>query len=948
VTNYAVGSLIRARGREWVVLPESEDDLLVLRPLGGSDEDVAGVLPALELVESATFDDPDPRDLGDAASAGLLRSALRIGFRSSGGPFRSFAGLTVTPRSYQLVPLLMALKQETVRLLIADDVGIGKTVESLLIAAELIAQGEVRRMTVLCSPHLAEQWARAMREQFGLDAVAVLPSTVNRLERNLPFGESLFERYPITVVSTDFIKRARRRDDFIRACPEFVIVDEAHTCVDAGGPGSVRGRHQRYELLSRLSQDENRHLVLVTATPHSGKEDAFRRLLALMEPALGDLPADLTGEARRRDRERLARHLIQRRRADIRRYLDEDTPFPDRHSTEESYTLSEDYHKLFNRVLDYARETVNEGDELHQRVRWWSVLALLRSLASSPAAAAATLSNRARNSDAATLDEADDLGRASVLDMADDEAIEGIDTTPGALTAVDDTDAGVATSTRRRLLAMASEADALAGPADLKLTRAIAMVKKLVADGYNPILFCRFIPTADYVAAHLRQALPKTIAVASVTGELPPEEREKRIVDLAAEADKRVLVATDCLSEGVNLQEHFTAVVHYDLAWNPTRHEQREGRVDRFGQPKDTVRAVTYYGRDNRIDGIVLDVLLRKHNAIRTATGVSVPVPGDSNKVVEAVMEGVLLRRGEPIEQLTLDGVGEARRDELFEEWESAAEQEKRSRTLYAQEGIKPQEVAAELAQVRAALGDAEEAGLFIRDALTGLHAPLGAIPGGFQVHTAGLPPALRDGLPMADPLIFHETLPVPRGHALLARTDPAVEAIARYILDTALDPLVGDGPRPARRCGVIRPSAVAERTTLLLVRFRFHINLPTPAGIRKIVAEEARVVGLRGPRDDRQFIDETDVSRLLAAAPEANVPEDQASLQVSRVLVTLGELRAVLDDTADMLAGQLLESHRAVRQAADSRIRGLAVTAQKPVDILGLYVYLPIVGAGT
>lgn len=947
MTHYAVGSLVRARGREWVVLPDSENDLLVLRPLGGGDDDVAGVLPALEVVESATFDVPDPRDLGDAASAGLLRSALRIGFRSSGGPFRSFAGLAVTPRPYQLVPLLMALKQETVRLLIADDVGIGKSVESLLIAAELIAQGEVRRLAVLCSPHLAEQWVRAMREQFGLEAVAVLPSTVNRLERNLPHGESLFERYPISVVSTDFIKQARRRDDFIRACPEFVIVDEAHTCVDAGGSGSVRSRHQRYELLRRLSQDATRHFVLVTATPHSGKEEAFRNLLALLDPSLGDLPEDLAGEARRRDRERLAKHLVQRRRADIRGYLEEDTPFPDRHYTEESYSLSEDYQKLFNRVLDYARESVHDGDELRQRVRWWSVLALLRSLASSPAAAAATLRNRARNSDATTLTEADDLGRASVLDMADDEAIEGIDTTPGALSSEDVAEVGSSTGTRRRLLEMASQADALAGSGDAKLTKAITIVKKLIADGYNPIVFCRFIPTADYVAAHLRQALPKTVALASVTGECPPAEREKRIADLAGEADRRVLVATDCLSEGVNLQEHFTAVVHYDLAWNPTRHEQREGRVDRFGQPKDTVRAVTYYGRDNRIDGIVLDVLLRKHNAIRSATGVSVPVPGDSNKVVEAVMEGVLLRRGDPIEQLTLDGVGEARRDELFEEWESAAEQEKRSRTLYAQEGIKPQEVAAELAQVRAALGDTAEAERFVRDALTGLHAPLGAVDAGFRANTEGLPPTLLEALPAANPLIFHEKLPVLRGHALLARTDPAVEAIARYILDTALDPLVGDGFRPARRCGVIRTSAVAERTTLFLLRFRFHMNVPTPSGIRTNVAEEARVIGLRGPRDDRHLVADEEVARLLAARPEANVPEDQAGLQMSRVLETIGELRTILDDTADVLAGQLLDSHRAVRQSADSRVRGLAVSAQKPVDVLGVYLYLPVVGAG-
>ena len=90
---------------------------------------------------------------------------------------------------------------------------------------------------------------------------------------------------------------------------------------------------------------------------------------------------------------------------------------------------------------------------------------------------------------------------------------------------------------------------------------------------------------------------------------------------------RHVLVATDCLSEGVNLQDPFQAVVHYDLAWNPTRHEQREGRVDRFGQRAPVVRAVTVYGTDNRIDGIVLDVLIRRHQAISKATGVSVPVP---------------------------------------------------------------------------------------------------------------------------------------------------------------------------------------------------------------------------------------------------------------------------------------------------------------------------------
>lgn len=144
MTAFTPGTLVRARDREWVVLPESAADFLVLRPLGGSDDDVAGVFPSLEPVHAASFPPPTVADLGDHASARLLRDALRIGFRSSAGPFRSLARIAVQPRSYQLVPLMMAVRQETVRLLICDDVGIGKTVEAGLVAAELLATGQAR------------------------------------------------------------------------------------------------------------------------------------------------------------------------------------------------------------------------------------------------------------------------------------------------------------------------------------------------------------------------------------------------------------------------------------------------------------------------------------------------------------------------------------------------------------------------------------------------------------------------------------------------------------------------------------------------------------------------------------------------------------------------------------------------------------------------------------
>jgi hypothetical protein len=478
---YAVGSLVKARGREWVVLPESEEDLLVLRPLGGTEDEVAGVYLPLETVEPATFDLPDPTKRGGYLSSRLLRDAVRLGFRSSAGPFRSFARIAVEPRPYQLVPLIMALRLDPVRVLIADDVGIGKTIEAALIARELLDRGEAERLAVLCPPQLAGQWQSELRDKFHIEAEQVLPSTAKRLERPLRTGESIFDRYPYVIVSTDFVKSDRRRDDFLRACPELVIVDEAHTCAESSAGEGRSARHQRHHLVSGLSRDEGRHMILVTATPHSGKEDAFRSLLGFLDPSFLDLPDDLSGTANERHCRRLAQHLVQRRRADIRHWIGAETPFPNREEAEEHYTLSPEYRKLFERILRYAREKVQDDTAggVRQRVRWWSALALLRSLASSPAAAAATLRNRSAPSESETIAEADELGRRTVLDLMEDEFQEGVDVAPGGLTAEDEEQQ----RERRRLQDMAREAETLYGKPDAKLQKATKLVTELVEDG---------------------------------------------------------------------------------------------------------------------------------------------------------------------------------------------------------------------------------------------------------------------------------------------------------------------------------------------------------------------------------------------------------------------------------------------------------------------------------
>lgn len=932
---FAPGNLVSARGREWVVLPDSTDDFLVLRPLGGVDDDIAGVLVS-EGVSAATFPAPLPDDLGDHLSASLLRSALRIGFRSTAGPFRSLASIAVEPRAYQLVPLMMALRQEVVRLLIADDVGIGKTIEAGLIAVELLKVGDARGLTVLCSPALAEQWQAELRGKFGLEAELVLPSTVRRLERGRIGAESIFERYPITVVSTDFIKSPRRRYEFLRTCPDLVIVDEVHTCV-ADTTGASSARTQRYELIRDLAGDRSRHLILASATPHSGKEGAFRNLLGLLDPALATV--DLED---RRGREQLAKHMVQRRRADIRRYLDEDTPFPkDRLTAEVPYTLSREYHALFTKVLDYARETVRTSDGgLARRVNWWSALALLRALASSPRAAAQTLRTRAASAAAGTPEEADAIGRAIVLDQSDDEALEAADTTPGA-------DSGDSDPTTRRLRGFLAEALKLEGKPDKKIAALVKTVKELQADGCDPIVFCRFIETAEYVAEQLASALGKNVTVRAVTGTLPPDERVARIEELSAVPGRHVLVATDCLSEGVNLQESFQAVVHYDLAWNPTRHEQREGRVDRFGQRADVVRAVTMYGRDNQIDGIVLEVLLRKHEAIRKATGVSVPVPDNTEAVVEALMEGLLLR-GQDAEQLSLDLGVQEKQSHLYTQWDSAAERERVALTKYAQHGIKPEEVGAELRAAREALGTNAEVAEFVEQALRSLRSTVTAAGSGFSATLGPLPLGLRDALPPRrnDPLHFVADLPVPRGDAVLTRTDATVEVVAQYVLESALDPQLPAEQRPARRCAVVRTDAVSTRTTLVVARYRFHLELPSRSGAKQLVAEDVATLAFEGAPAQASWLPPESVPPLLHARPAGNVPGPQATQFLSRSLDGLPDIVGHLEQHGRDLAGRLLDAHRRVRQASAEIVRGLRVTVEPGADVLGVFVFVPPAGA--
>ncbi|QDS15202.1 helicase-related protein [Xanthomonas arboricola] len=920
--DFLPGNLVRARGREWVVQSDSRRDWLRMRPLGGADDESIALVPALELhpVEPATFDWPDPARAGNHAAALLLRDALRLTLRAGAGPFRSFGNIAVEPRGYQLVPLLMALRLSTVRLLIADDVGIGKTIEAGLIARELMDRGEIARLAILCPPHLVEQWQSELETRFNLQAVALTSASASRIERDLPHGVRLFDHHPVVVVSLDYIKSERHREQFLATAPECIIVDEAHTCASSGA-----GKQLRFELLQRLARDAQRHLILLTATPHSGDETAFYNLLSLLDPRFAALQGRMTASDPLR--QELARHFVQRRRKDIVEWQAETHDgrgFPRRMKTELTYQLSGEWGAFFDAVQDYCRELAETVEQQEQqggaRLIWYATLALLRCVASSPAAAVKALTTRLEG----TLPD-DALLSDERLHDGEPDDLSGSDLEPPAQ--VQDA--------APRLQALIADAQRLSGKAgDPKLAVLIRHIDLLVKQGYHPVVFCRYIATAHYVAEHLKAAFPKA-TVDAVTGELTPEERRERVDDLE-DAEQRILVATDCLSEGINLQHLFTAVVHYDLAWNPTRHEQREGRVDRFGQQADEVRCTMLYGQDNPVDGFVLNVILKKGEAIQKELGVLVPMPEDTARVNQALIKAALMKRSDirtSSPQVAFDfGEPEQLLAPLQAQWRDALEKAKANRTVFAQRRIRPDDVLPEWHKQQQALGTQADVQRFLQSACVRLGAPLEI----GRKQTARflpqhLPEALRqrladEGIDKPQLIDFSE----------LHRSHPLVGLLAQHLLEDALS-----GERPlAARCAATLTNDVEVVTTLYLLRLRHQLGYVRRREPFQMMAEETVALAVQG-RNAPQWLADDGVSCLLECTPSGNLPPEAAQREIRTALDFLAAHPQQLQAVAQQRADALLADHQRVREATRD-VGQYSVGPCLPVDVMGVYVLLP------
>lgn len=943
-SEFLPGNLVRARGREWVVQPGSSSKVLKLRPLGGSDDDISLILPALEKepVKSAQFPMPDCETPGTHDAAIMMRDALLLKMRSGAGPFRSFGNIAVEPRAYQLVPMLMALKHPTVRILIADDVGIGKTIEAGLIVRELLDRGEITRAAVLCPPHLVEQWKSELKLRFNINAQDLTPSNVARIEKTLPPGVSLFEQYPFVIVSLDYIKSERHRDHFLNIAPECIVVDEAHTCTETG----TKGKQLRYDLLKRLVGGENsdRHLIMLTATPHSGKDVSFYSLLALLDPKFAELQF-AQGAKRDELRKLLAEHFVQRRRIDIDEWKDSSV-FPRRKTAEVAYELSGDWRRFFDDVYDYCINMATKVEDRSKKAGqmiWYAILALLRCISSSPASAISALNTRLQGVSPESLTEdtitEDEEGR---LYDDNDDSLPLNDLEPAATP--DDKESADLNKLIDEAKKLMQNGD------DPKLLALVNNLEKLIKEGFKPVIFCRYIATAEYVAYQLKHVFGDRIVVDCVSGNYTPEERKARVEALGVEEEKPVvLVATDCLSEGINLQDTFDAAIHYDLAWNPTRHEQREGRVDRFGQKSKEVRSLMIYGGDNPVDGFILKVILRKAETIRKDLGVMVPMPENRKVMDRAILKATLLKqqsqRDLNYKQGFLDFGGDdtdAELEQIDVEWQDAMEKAKANRTVFAQHRMKPEDVMPEWNRQLNALGGKDDVLRFVKNACARLNSPLTALmtkPGCFKIAPQHLPPAIKERLSMegfAKPFNLEFTYPCSEHSVFIHRSHPLVSLLADYVLENAL----GSTQKRAARTAVTLTEDVNVVTTVFLLRLRHQLSYKRKGVTKVIMAEEMLSVAATG-RSNPTWVCGEVCNKYLEVKPSANPSASVITKELNDASAMFLSNRSTIEEFAKQRANELLADHRRVREAAADR-GSYEVKPCLPVDLIGIYVLLP------
>lgn len=634
-----LGQLVDVRSRRFVVVNVLESDIPG-DPLASSNEACREHLVSLSSVEDDGMGEelqviweiepgaqvyekaalPDVQGFDPPRRLDAFLDALRWGavasadHRSLHSPFRS--GISI--EDYQLDPVVRCLQMPRANLLIADDVGLGKTIEAGLVVQELLLRHRARSVLVVCPAGLQIQWRDQMRDKFGLEFRIVNSETMKTLRRQRGLFVNPWTHFPRLITSIDFLKREQPLRQFREVLPpegepafprkfDIMIVDEAHNVAPSGG---IRYKTDSARTQAiRLLAPHFEHKLFLSATPHNGYTESFSSLLELLDNQRfhrGVPP----------EKRQLATVMVRRLKSELPPRWDGKARFAKRVLDALEVNYSEQEREAHQLLTEYAKLRTKQAKDGAQRVATEFVLKLLKKrMFSSPAAFLTTLEKHRETLRNGTKKKSVVKASSASLrilkqhiaeieeDYANDETyedatIEVVDSTSRVFEALSTEEETLLD----QLIAWASTA---AARPDAKAERLLKWVKQHVKpDGkwgtQRVIIFTEYRATQKWLFEILAASgLAKNGRLDVLYGGMNSDEREAVKAAFQAnpeDSNVRILLATDAASEGIDLQNHCAHLIHNEIPWNPNRLEQRNGRIDRHGQRAEQVHIFHFVG----------------------------------------------------------------------------------------------------------------------------------------------------------------------------------------------------------------------------------------------------------------------------------------------------------------------------------------------------------------
>lgn len=782
------GTEVQARGLRWeIVFSQSlgAQTLYRLRGLHGAfkGEEVE-LLEPFEKIKP-TYRALDPEHAGPIRNWLLYHQAFLL--EQALGPS---ALLAVQPgrlkmEAYQLVPVLRAIRMSRVRLLLADSVGLGKTIQAGLVLTELMARRLAHRVLIV-SPAgpLLEQWETEMSERFGLRLDVLDRTRLEEIRREHELGANPFDHAPLGLVSMDFLKQERVLDQLDRASYDVVIIDECHHCMDLGATQDREDSQRRRlaEVLSRRSDS----LLLLTATPHDGNDRSFASLCELLDPSLLDGRGGLRGDAYRA-------HVVRRLKSHIFEIdpvtKEKKEKFKKRRVMPCPVTavaaLHPDFIRLQKALLDLIAPELRRAFRGRRYSDVLAFISLLKRSVSTVSACRKTLqvvadrfnhlltqgseSQENRRQRLKTLREyhrkLDRFGVTSQQETEQQENLEAEDLAQQLADLERQIRAG-----SRGVAKVASVVEALddlvtladqAMGQDPKLEEVLALVQAVRGEEppANILIYTEYTDSLNALAKYLdRKGLGEIL---TMTGD-DDDAARRRTTERFRTQEHLLLLSTDAAAEGLNLHQQCHNLIHLELPFNPNRLEQRNGRIDRYGQTREPVVRYTYL-RGTFEERILLRLIVKYERQrarltfVPNTLGLDTSTEIGSSRLLKGLMDedARLFQQQEQIPDWLASNepeAGDEATQELLEEIDRSLksfEQAARTHAWLGDAGLNAEERLlheADEAREKGSQAGAVDLAMFVRDAVL---FDGGAVEGAVDapVFTMTLPPAWSHGL---------------------------------------------------------------------------------------------------------------------------------------------------------------------------------------------------------